>query len=418
MKSKALIRFFPIFVALISAICLALPANAATVVEVPGKQLPNLLGQTIDSIRVFASTDGGSAKVIPFQIDEKDSKGQWVMDSASAGGSVLDPQDVLLFHLDDAGVALAGAQVPEGKARAQIFAGGKYVYVIASDTPMAKSSKSYVSYSPTQDRVSTAFYDIGFNLRQALVQDVLVLHNGSKVADILDRFKVRFNLAIKNFFNFKIEESDVQARVAGTRVGPIRVVRRVVATKKLGPINVIPKSITDFLFYPNWVEVPTTIQNPIEGPKFLEDKTQGLSGYDFTHEVYGSILYASVGTSSATLNGLSEDSEKAFEQGAATWWSLNGPTGSLVVGIQNDPKLEQLGIRPSLRVIDDAKKNGAPEGEAGESFVGFDLPYHKIPKGSYSIRVRQVFPWRFEHGQETSYLNAAKSVPAEAVQAL
>jgi len=85
-------------------------------------------------------------------------------------------------------------------------------------------------------------------------------------------------LAIKNFFDFKINESDVEAKIAGYRVGPIRVIRRVVATKRLGPINVIPKSSTDFMFYPNWVEVPTRVNNPIDGPKFLEEKTQGLSG--------------------------------------------------------------------------------------------------------------------------------------------
>jgi len=417
MNPKSLTALFSFLAVSLGSLFFLQTAAAASVVEVSGKDLPALLGQPVAAIRVYASPDGGAAKTIPFQIDEKDAKGQWLMDGPAKTAAVLDPQDVLLFHLDDAGLALQGSALPAAAARMEIAASGKFAYAAAEENPGPKSTKSYVSYQAGQDRVSTAFYDIGFSTRQALVQDVLILHNGKAKADVLDRFKVRFNLAIKNFFDFKIEEGDVEARVAGTRVGPIRVIRRVVATKKLGPINLIPKSVTDFLFYPNWVEVPTRIQNPIDGPKFLEDKTRGLSGYDFSSAIYGSVLYASQG-GTATLNGVPEAEEQGLGQGAATWWSLTGPAGSLVVGIQNDGKLEQLGIRPTLRVIDDAKQGAPPEGESGQSLVGFDLPYHKIPKGSFLIQVKQVFPWRFEHGRETAYLEAAKSVSAEAVRAL
>lgn len=397
---------------------LSLSAAAATVVEISGKELPSLLGQPVASIRLYASPSGGAAQAIPFQVDERDEKGQWLMDSAASSAGTFDPQDVLLFHIDDAGLQIQASALPPAKARVELGVAGKFAYVTAEENPGPKSTKSYVRYQAGQDRVSTAFYDIGFNARQALVQDLLVLQNGQAKVDILDRFKVRFNLAIKNFFDFKIEEGDVEARVAGVKVGPIRVIRRVVATKKLGPINVIPKSVTDFLFYPNWVEVPTRIQNPIDGPKFLEDKTQGLSGYDLSATANGSQLYTSLGGAAVTLNGQPEPAEQALAQGAATWWALTGQTGSLVVGIQNDGKLEQLGIRPSLRVIDDAKVSSPPESEAGSCFVGFDLPYHKIPKGSFLIKVRQVFPWRFQPGQEMAYLEDAKSVPAQTVQAL
>ncbi|MFO1462288.1 MAG: hypothetical protein U1F66_00765 [bacterium] len=392
-------------------------ARAATVVEVPGKALSNLLGQPVAGIRLYASTAGAGPQPIPFQIDEKTESGAWLMDQEGKGTGILDPQDVLLFHTDDAGAALDPSSLPAAKARAEIPVGGKFVYALSEEQPAARSAKSYVRYLPGQDRVSTAFYDIGFNPRQPLVQDILVLHNGSSQADLLDRFKVRFNLAIKHFFDFQIDESGVDARVAGTRVGPIRVIRRVVATKKLGPINLVPKSVTDFLFYPNWVEVPTRINNPLDGPKFLEDKTEGLSGYDFSKAVYGATVYTAAG-GTAVLDGSGGAEESALSQGASSWWALSGPMGSLTVGISNDPKLAALGIAPKLRIIDDAKRSDPPEGEAGEALVGFDLPYHKIPKGSYLILVKQVFPWRFVHGQEPAYLQEAKTLRVESAKAL
>ncbi len=416
MKAIAPLKKISTAIVFIFAMTLASLAQAATVVKVPGKTLPTLLGQPIAQIRVYASTDGANAKAIPFQIDQKSAAGQWILDQDKSGTGVLAAQDVLLFHLDDAGTALNPQALAAAKLKVEIPAAGKFVYADVEENPAAKSTKSYIQYEAAQDHVSTAFYDVGFDPQHPLVQDILVLHNGSTQADILDRFKVRFNLAIKNFFDFKIDESDVEAHVTGTRVGPIRVIRRIAATKRLGPINLVPKSFTDFVFYPNWIEVPTHINNPLDGPKFLEDKTEGLSGYDFSKSVYGATVYSASG--SAVLDGNSGAAEQSVSQGASTWWSLSGPVGSMAVGIGNDAKLAALGIAPHLQVIDQATRADPPESEVGESLVGFDLPYSKIPKGSFTIMVKQVFPWRFAHGQEEAYLQEAKTLRVDTVKAL
>jgi len=90
----------------------------------------------------------------------------------------------------------------------------------------------------------------------------------------------------------------------------------------------------------------------------------------------------------------------------------------MTVGISNDAKLSSLGISPHLQVIDDAARSDPPESESGESLVGFDLPYSKIPKGSFTILVKQVFPWRFVHGQEEAYLQEAKTLRVDTAKAL
>jgi len=118
------------------------------------------------------------------------------------------------------------------------------------------------------------------------------------------------------------------------------------------------------------------------------------------------------------LDGVLSPAEENLSQGVATWWALSGPVGSLVVGIQNDPKLMQLGLEPSLRIIDETDRSDPPEGESGSSFIGFLLPYNKMPKGSYLLVVRQVFPWRFQHGQEKTYLQDAKTLKIESSKTL
>lgn len=395
-------------------------AQALTLVEVPGSALPSLLGKPVAAIRVLASDGNGGLRPIPFQVDERRSAGgAWILDqeAAKAGAGIFDPYDVLLFAADDAGLNLDTAKLPAPAVGHRILADGKVVAAYLAEANAPRSEKSYVNYIPAQDRVSTSFYEAAFRPSQPLIQDILIPQNGSVRADVLDRFKVRFNLAIKNFFDFKVSEADVDTRLAGTRVGPLRIIRRIVSSKKLGPIKLIPTATTDFYFYPDWMEIPTKVQNPIDGPKFLDSKTEGLSGYDFARAAYGSAIRTNLNGDVLTLDGKPDALSAAAGQSLG-WWSFSGPVGSFVLGIQNDPVLSALGIQPILKVIDDANRSAPPEGESGESFVGFDLPYAKIPKGSYWIRVKQVFPYRFQAGQEANYLQGAKTTAPKAVEAL
>lgn len=395
-----------------------LPAQALSLIEVPGSALPNLLGKPVAAIRVVASDGNGGLKPVPFQIDERRGvNGPWILDQDTSGAGTFDDFDVLLLASDDAGTAIDASKLPPASVGHRIAIESKYVAAYLAEANAPRSEKSYVRYVPAQDRVSTAFYEAAFRPSQPLIQDILIPQNGSAKADILDRFKVRFNLAIKNFFDLKVGEGDVDARLAGTRVGPLRVIRRVVSSKKLGPIKLIPTATTEFFFYPDWMEIPTKVQNPVDGPKFLDAKTECLSGYDFSRSAYGSVIRSSLNGDSWTLDGKPDGAVVGAGQ-ALDWWSFSGAAGSFVVGIRNDPQLNGLGIQPILKVIDDANLSAPPEGEAGESFVGFDLPYAKIPKGSYWIKVKQVFPYRFQAGQESNYLQEAKTAAPRAVEAL
>ena len=408
-------RLFAIFFTLL----FNTPVRALTLVEVPGASLPQLLGKPVAAIRVVASDGNGGLKPVPFQIDERrGANGPWILDQETAGAGAFDPFDVLLFAAEDGGPSFDAAKLPPASVGHRIATENKVVAAYLAEPSSPRSEKSYVSYVPAQDRISTSFYEAAFRPSQPLVQDILIPQNGATKADILDRFKVRFNLAIKNFFDLKVGEGDVEARLAGTRVGPLRVIRRIVASKKLGPIKLIPTATTDFFFYPDWMEVPTKIQNPVDGPKFLDAKTEGLSGYDFSRAAYGSVIHSSLNGQSWTLDGKPEAQTGAGGGEALGWWSFNGSAGAFVVGIQNDPQLSGLGVQPILKVIDDAGRSAPPEGEPGESFVGFDLPYAKIPKGSYWIRVKQVFPYRFQPGQEAAYLEGARTAAPKAVEAL
>ncbi len=234
----------------------------------------------------------------------------------------------------------------------------------------------------------------------------------------MDRFKARFHLAIKNFFDFNFHEEDIQSRLLGVRAGPLRVIRRVEAKKSLGPIKLVPRSEIDFVFYPSWIEIPTRIQNPVNGPKFLAADTHGFSGFDFNPKIYGSRLSTSIGEFSLTLDGTPDSLPESFKEKSPVWLAISGATGSMIIGIQNDSQLSALGVYPLLKVHDDAGSKAMPESFSGESAVGFDLPYYKIPQGDFLIRVKQVFPKSYNPGSEPRYLNQARTQVPTAVRPL
>ena len=400
----------------------------AFVMEVPSSVFPELADQPITSIRVYAADAQGKPKPIPFQIDEqvfdrKLNKTVWAVTSgveAQWGDGKFNGEDALLWLDSDAGGKLSASSLSKAKIKLEVLSDPKssrYVYITVEDSPAELSKVSYVNYNSSQDEVSTSYYQAGFSKANPIIQNKLVILNQSLKANILDRFKVRIKLGIKNFFDFKIDEDKVSAKLVGYSAGPIRVIRRITAYKDIGPIRVVPKSQTDFIFYPDWIEVPTKIKNPIDGPSVLNDQTQGASGFDLMKSVYGSKLYLSTGTTLANLDGRLSPEEEGAKTGVR-WWSLSGPQGAMLVEIKNDAQLARNGIAPTMVLHDDAATPSPPESELGGVFVGFDLPYQKIPKGDFTILVKQVFMNRFAHGSEENYLNNSKIRRSVNVKAL
>jgi len=400
-------------------------SNASALLEVPGQSIPSFLGAQIAKIRLYSADAKGQLRPIPFQIDERaldprQGVQAWALQNLPGDGK-FDAAEVLLFRESDAGSPLAPEALPAGSPRVELrldAAGSQVVYAVVEETPRVLAANSYIRYDPASDLVDAETYRAGFNPQAPLIQNLLVLKNGSRQENILDRFKIRLKLAIKNFFDFEIDEGGISAERVGYRAGPIRVIRRISAYKKLGPIGLIPKSYVDFIFYPDWFVVPSRIQNPVEGPKFLDDNTTGVSGYDFSKAVYGSRLFSNVLSAPLTLDGQATAEEQKVSAQTLKWWALSGPNGSIVVGVRNDPKLIQAGIEPRLHLLDDQSAKAPPESEAGQTLVGLDLPYHRMPKGDFLLTVKVVFPAQFDPARAETIVGETRTRPVREIRNL
>ncbi len=397
------------------------PAAAAsniTVVEVTGKQLPELLGKDISkmSVRVWKA---GKWQAIPFQIDEKasdkiSSKRSWVLEKAFSRRSdlptsdgKLDEDEVLLFMERDAGEK---SPAVNGLATqvAELNINGSYAYLFYEAKQEMKNDLFYVHYNPQDDSIDALGYKNHFANAHAIVQDELIpknARNGNPM-NILDRFKVRMLLALKGLFNVNVEEDNITSAKIGYRSGPIRLIRRVGAYKSLGPIRVTPKVQSDFFFYPYYVQIPTQLDNPVDGRKYLNENSKGYAGFDFTEFFYGAKFYSQRNPSPVVIDGSMSEQEKNLVTKDVTWWVATGDKGTVVVKINWDPDLVKAGVTCDLYYVDDRKSLKPPEMDPGEAMVGFQLNAAIIPSGHYDIYVTQIFPpLSFEIGQESRVLS-------------
>lgn len=400
-------------------------AHAVSIVEITGKQIPDFIAREIPEItvRVFKS---GQWKAIPFQVDEKasdkvSSKRRWVLDKSFSrradlpkGDGKFDEDEVLLFMAKDlgekapstSGLASLGTEVNVGNA---------FAYILFDAKQEMKSDVSYVKYDAQEDVIDTLGYKSHFAGAHAIVQDELIPKNARSATpmNILDRFKVRMLLALKGLFDVKVEEDNITSTKVGYKLGPIRLIRRIAAYKALGPIRVTPKVQSDFIFYPYYVQIPTQLDNPIDGRKFLDERSKGYAGFDFTQFFYGAKFYSQHNASVSVIDGNMSGQEKSLVTKDVTWWAATGDKGTVLVKMSWDPDLVKVGVTCDLYYSDDRNSLKPPEMDPGEAFVGFQLNFNQVPPGNYMIYVTQIFPpLPFAVGDEVAILNALSLKPS------
>ncbi len=209
---------------------------------IKGDLLPRLHGLDIDNFRLFAH-DGETFRVVPFQVDERTLRGEYVFTAGKLAGTDsdngrFDYNDELVFMARD-----MGGQVPEthwGKMGDRgteivvtdpldISRKGWVYFIHFPHTPPPLSEIDYINYSSENEIIQTAHYTMGYKKGFTYYTDLSYPEEaGGDGKDFFDRIKIR--IKIKAFFNLvtinKTEE-DFRAEIIGWKDGPIRVMRNV-----------------------------------------------------------------------------------------------------------------------------------------------------------------------------------------------
>lgn len=366
------------------------------VLKVNGDLLRLFEGVPIDRLSLLALR-GGVLGPIPFQIDERDRQGHYVMTAGKLAGrdednGKLDANDELVFLVSD-----AGDQLPEEER----LAGGKRIELEITDPrypdqpawaylaqyPAAppRSALDYIHYDPDTGRMISPGQIVGYpkGLGFMFYNDLIYLESaGGDGRDFLDRIKFRFTI---DFFGgavtIKRNEECFSAEVQGWIDGPVRVVLSSVNHVKL--FEGLPSASFDSVseYYPHLMSLPLIIRFPFNirwvakvlGVRTLRaDLIGDLSG------MIGGRAYTNLGLSGFTYTGhtppavLDQIEKKGIVWGLAT----KAGVGTWFPRVVFPDAIYQFN---SLYFTDDLDRQNPPDDVPGEIGNGLRLEILNYP---------------------------------------
>ena len=267
-------------------------------VIIAGEKLPGLTGMGINSIRVF-SFQNGRAVPVPFQVDQRDSNGDWVWDVVyrkqldydeegfhlptlrkpvshgkgtvddqdPRGKAILDENDVLVLMAKDLG---DHSETPYDIADAELVlelevtdaATGKRGWAYAAcfkGAPPPLSNTDYIHYNTKQNTVQSPLYKFSItDDHPALITD-LHINNYPIANNIKLKGEVTLSLPLPTW-QIKFTEEDIHGYTEGYIEGPVRIIKRNIAYLSLSGGLVTTRDLTcDHFYYPRHVEIPVCV---------------------------------------------------------------------------------------------------------------------------------------------------------------
>ncbi len=411
----------------------AAPLDAPVVV--PAHALGRLLGEPIGSLRLLRWT-GESFAVVPFQIDPRERRAHpgrrprrlHVLATPGERDIVdarpLAPDDELVFMRSDLGSVPPRGEAPPGSrtgALIEIDRGGAAA-LFAFDAPPPRSARRYVQSDARGDRIEARAYTLAFSRARPGILETLRLHpvgTQSTAAtmkqpadpeppDILDRVKIRISGRLLHLIPIRVDEGDIETRVAGLRAGPVRVVRVCRHRVPLVPGIRSPWVVEAQIFYPDGFEFPLWLAKPPKMRRLLTHLSFRV-GPDWSPAARGLRVRVPGAPAAAVVDGRMDAAERALDSARVSWSVLIGEQAAYFSRLDRGSG-EGGATKPDVRVRyrDNADRADAPEDHPGE--IG-SLAYEVhdatgLPAGEYRWTVRtRVLP-DFMPGDERMVLKA------------
>lgn len=345
--------------------CLA--ARAAVAAETPGLSVIDggdarpLLRAKASSVRVYAFRDG-VGRAIPFQIDERDHRGRWVVDRGPKASpddtpGVIDANDALVVANRDLGEKRDGEALPEGATRwIEIGVGGAanrigwlYAGTFASPPPLA-DDPGYVRMEAEGTRFLSPRYAIGFG--GPLPDHVAFVDRLGERGE--NRLRAVRAVGEARLFGGLVEirrdESAIEAELEGLRVGPVRAIRRARYWIRL-PLGFKARGRVALLFSHDAVtaEAVARVQIP---PSLVPGDGELTAAFEFRDLDGSGVLVDGVATG-AVVDGASSAEETAIDGRESRSAALSLPGGgAFLLAVDLEGALRRLDQR--LRFRDDA----------------------------------------------------------------
>ena len=295
-------------------------------VVIPGFKVRQGILYPVSMYRLYKTEADGTPVPIPFQIDEINKDGDYVMGVGSPelrqSNGIFDLVDELVFMGDDAGPAvrpkwkgMTPSHVIEIKlselekrtsdsskdlttSKKERRTGAVYLAIFFKNPPPL-SKKRYVSYDKDNATVVTSRYRYQFNQQNYLVvRGIEMIPNGTSTLDtsgtsdqkkeptsdqkikskliadqnfipLVDSSTFYLKADLKYFITLEVNHSALNTALEGYKVGPVRVIVRVSFIYSFLKLNFELGMYTEVSFFSNAVFLPAILYNPLNGEKSL-----------------------------------------------------------------------------------------------------------------------------------------------------
>jgi hypothetical protein len=253
---------------------------------IQGKKAQNILYQMLHRYRLYKTTASGDAVPIPFQIDEKDHYGDFILPhgrlpNTKFSNGIFDEYDELSFMGNDVGEITAPTQW-QGKKPSLVYKidlsfkkkkGAVYVGIFLDDKDIPKPiTQSYVAFDLGKELIKTSKYEYHFNKKNYLVVkeiDMFLPSRHQIKEEIVLSSTFYLKTDFKYFLTFEINEESIQSELEAYKIGPIRTITRVAFNYSFMKMNFELGMYTEVSFFSNSVILPAIVDNPLDGPKTL-----------------------------------------------------------------------------------------------------------------------------------------------------
>ena len=415
------------------------PALYAAIHKAPiiiqGKLIRQVTNYPLDTYRLFRTAPNGEAVPIPFQIDEINEFGDYILSEGGTipgetGNGIFDQQDELAIMGDDVGPAQKPTIWPSSMAPNILFEinvafpgvnpmgdnkGAVYLGIYFKPAPPL-SQKRYVIFNRKDGEVITSRYNYQFDLQNYLVVRGVEMmpasrDKGQKPEKILDSSTFYMKADLKYFLNVEMNHRSVKSAIEAYKVGPVRAVVRVTFFYSMLKLNFELGMYTEVSFFSNSVVLPAVMYNPLDGPKSLN----GGSGFYYGFSLVQNPQDLTIDSNMLPYkeSGIFDFFKGGNKVSPLYWISAAAKDRMMYVEINPSPQMQKDGITPFFylekksgaelksRVTDDPKPLGkSPVNMA----LYFDLT--KFKEGEHFMS----FKLFFENAYDTKILDSFKSL--------
>ncbi len=404
-------------------------------VLVQGNEIPGAIDLSIAGFRLYAHRDGMTAP-IPFDINERDESGDYVLPKGKDPGSStgLWAKSVELAYMaHDTGDRLKPSALPAGYSQSfeiettdpvNGYKGWAYLLHFDGEAP-AKSDADYVSITevaepdPLTGKPYAVLQGKYFYVRNTEGSTSWHDFKGTEAAgytekSFSDHVQVRNKMKVFGFIPFSVDEGSIWSETPAYYDGSVRFIRRVKLKVIVVGIKVPTGIVYDVTGYDRIANVPVKIKIPAVAKAASRD-VWAWYGLDLNPDVAGKYtFYSNTHPEGIPITGKTETKGKSFGFDkkelvpSKLYWSvITGPYGTLMRRHVTPKKFEENGVRHYLTFMDDEGKKNEPEyfeGQVGNVLTWIELedaPYGELPMNSY-----WYYPPKFNYPDDVqTYLN-------------